>query len=104
MGWGGESGIAEELREDLFESIGFVELFCLGVVGVGLHKRATDVAKHCDRVGVATAVGGDIGYSIIMVLRPHNSMFSTASSRIPPRTYILLYFTRQIDPTLRQPN
>lgn len=34
MGWGGESGIAEELREDLFESIGFVELFCLGVVGV----------------------------------------------------------------------
>ena len=22
------------LREDLFESIGFVELFCLGVVGV----------------------------------------------------------------------
>ena len=34
MGWGGESGIAEESREDLFESIGFVELFCLGVVGV----------------------------------------------------------------------
>lgn len=74
MGWGGESGIAEELRDDLFESIGFVELICLGVVGVSLHKRATDVAKHCDRVGFA------------------------------PRTYILLYFTRQIDPTLRQPN